>query len=237
MHTIQPYKTALMCCAFVMCFTIDAICHIPFQSYIEHHFDFDVQDHTVDCALTLTFQDQAALSERQALDTNRDSIISPKEIQLRLQSIENKLSHEILVSCNKEPLSVISLYPPDAAIYQKSLSYSLFFFIRLPNTVDTVNSMVLNDRFFPETPAVLLWNSNRINLASTSPAPIFSKTSQSQPRNISIISKPIITKIANQSETTKKLNLSNILISSSMILISIGIAVVILLKLKGRISA
>ncbi len=214
--------------------------HHPFRSYIEHHFYFQPNSNNLDCALTLTFFNEALREEIKFVDTNGDGRVTEKEANVRLQQLEDQLNGQLLVVCNGKPVQAVSLYPPEANSGQNvgmgptPMVYSFYFFVRLPKPIRSVGELLIEDLLFPEIPAALVWKANGIDNLAENRSPVFSRSTDSHPRQFLLVTNNVGGGNAGLYAANQSLNSMNYSKWIGLLAITAVLVTGVLIKTKGR---
>ncbi len=173
----------------------DAYAHQPFPSYIKRDVEFALTRGNLDLALTFTFFNDAALSERREMDLNQDQIISDEEMDAYLKNMQARCLQSIQVLLDKQPLEMLELYSPewdlfdDRRVAPSTFVIRLFWFTPLEETGKSNHELLFEDNAYPASPAVIegrFRSNDGWERKEDSPLQIVSANSNNQPRVISL---------------------------------------------------
>jgi hypothetical protein len=135
--------------------------HDLYAAFVQHHVKIEVGAKHIDLTLDLTFFEEWSSRERQQMDADKDGRITRSEIEWYLMKHGPALASRVkmLVAGREVPLA--ELYEPEVELLGNNRAepahhrLRLFLFAPTPSTLRAGDSVVIEDRLWPQAQALI----------------------------------------------------------------------------------
>lgn len=134
--------------------------HDTLAGYLRHHVTVSLDARHVDVTVHLTFFEDGSEHEREHMDADQDGQLSRAETEAYLKQLEPQLGGALKLRVADKPVDLVPLREPELDLlgYNRTGRWhhrlSLFYFAPTPPDLAAGAELVLEDRFWPGTPAL-----------------------------------------------------------------------------------
>jgi len=135
--------------------------HDLYAAFVQHHVRLDAGARHLDVTIDLTFFEEWSARERQRMDLDRDGRIARSEIEAYLMKHGSEFASRVklLVAGREVPLT--ELYEPEIDLLGNNRvgpahhRLRFYFFASTPSSLRAGDSVVIEDRLWPDTKALI----------------------------------------------------------------------------------
>lgn len=137
--------------------------HDTLAGYLRHHVTISLDARHVDVTVHLTFFEDGSEHEREHIDANQDGQISRAETEAYLKQLEPQLADALKLHVAGKTADLVPLREPELDLLGHSRTgrwhhrLSLFFFAPTPSDLAAGAELVVEDRLWPGTRALGLF--------------------------------------------------------------------------------
>ena len=139
----------------------EAAAHDLYTKFIQHRVQVEVGAQHIDLTVDLTFFEEWSSRERRQMDADRDGRITRAEIEWYLGKNAPALAKQVKLLVSGHELPLAELYEPEVDLLGSDQAgpghhrLRLFFFARPPVSLRANDRLVIEDRLWPDTRALV----------------------------------------------------------------------------------
>jgi hypothetical protein len=143
--------------------------HEFFAGCIRHGVEVTAGSQHIDVKLELRFFEDVSEHEREHMDMNGDGTVSRAETGAYLKRLEASLTKSVGLRIDGKPVALLTLYPGEVDLLGNNRVsrvhhlLTLHYFARTPDGVRAESELVIEDRLWPGTSAVVSFQARGTN--------------------------------------------------------------------------